>query len=280
VLREVSVLGEFDRAAYRRRLGRCQVREDGVGQTGVGLVGELRCQVVGQQGRERGGGTGHPGVVRLLVGEGVQQAVHLAGVLRHSPQRLHQQDPLRLGGHGVEEGQHLPVLRGHGGVRQLAEARQQLGELRRQRRFGGQPPVASLGQQHGEPLPSLPYERFLPREVLVQLLEDFHQFAALVVREDVTHLVEAEAELGQTPDAGEQDGVPDAVLAVAVAPPYGFGQQPEMVVVPHGPRGDPDEGGDLADSHGFSRNPDVAARSRRLVRLVGCLTLPRRQGLY
>ena len=206
---------------------------------------------------------GHPGVVRLLVGEGVQQAVHLARVLRHSPQRLHQPDPVRLGGHGVEEGQDLPVLHGHGGVRQLAEARQQRGELRRQRRFGGQPPAPRLGQQRGEPLAPLPDDRFLPAEVLVQLLEDFHQFAALIVRENVTHFVETEPQLGQPPDPGEQDGVPDAVLAIPVAPPYGFGQQPELVVVPHGPRGDPDEGGDLADSHGFSRNPDVATRSRR-----------------
>ena len=62
----------------------------------------------------------YPRVVRLLVGEGVQQAVHLPRVLPHPVQRRHQRAPLLLRYQGVEEGKVLPVLHSDRGVRHLA----------------------------------------------------------------------------------------------------------------------------------------------------------------
>ncbi|WP_369369793.1 ester cyclase [Promicromonospora sp. Populi] len=41
-------------------------------------------------------------------------------------------------------------MRGHRGVRDLAETREQRGELRRDRALGGQPPGPRLGQQRGK----------------------------------------------------------------------------------------------------------------------------------
>ncbi len=70
-------------------------------------------------------------------------------------------------------------------------------------------------------------------------------------------------QLGQPPDPRQHDGVPQCVVPVPVGPPLRLRQQPQMAVVPHGPRGDTDGRGKLSDPHDPSRDVDVAAGSSR-----------------
>ncbi|AKJ08620.1 hypothetical protein ABB07_00730 [Streptomyces incarnatus] len=87
------------------------------------------------------------------------------------------------------------------------------------------------------------------------------QVLARVVGECVADLVEAQPELGQSADAGQLDGVAQAVRAVAVGLPSGFGQQADAVVVPHGAGGDAGDRGEFSDTHALSRNVVAATRS-------------------
>lgn len=140
----------------------------------------------------------------------------------------------------------------------------------RRRRFGGlgeqcgergrERPVVHgwRGPQRREPLPALADRGLLPGQVGVEFLQYVGELAPGVVREDVAHLVEAQPQLGEPAHAGQQDGVAHAVRAVAspsyrweVPPaPLRLREQPDVVVVPDGPGGDPDQRGDLSDPHG------------------------------
>src|SRR5690606_26953109 len=78
---------------------------------------------------------------------------------------------------------------------------------------------------------------------------------------DVPHLGQPQPQLRQPPDPRQHDRVPQRVVPVAVAQPLRLRQQPEMVVVPHGPRGHTDGRGEFSEPHAPSRNDDAAARS-------------------
>jgi hypothetical protein len=60
--------------------------------------------------------------------------------------------------------------------------------------------------------------------------EDLDQVPASVAGQRIAHLVQAQAQLGQAPDTGQFDGVPQRVLAVAVRRARGLGQQADTVV--------------------------------------------------
>jgi len=77
----------------------------------------------------------------------------------------------------------------------------------------------------------------------------------------IAHLVQAQAQLGEPPDAGQSDRVPQRVLAVAVRLARGLGQQADAVVMPDGPGADDDEAGEFSDPHAFRKHLDAASRS-------------------
>lgn len=141
----------------------------------------------------------------------------------------------------------------------MRHPREQRGQFGRDGTLGGQVPVPV--QQGTQPLPPLPDRRLLPGEIGVELFEHLGEIAPRVVREHVPHLGEPQPQLGQPPDPGEHDGVPQRVFPVAVGATLGLRQQPEMVVMPHRPRGDTDGDGEFSDPHALSRNVDAAARS-------------------
>jgi hypothetical protein len=136
---------------------------------------------------------------------------------------------------------------------------EQRGQLGRHGPLRGQPALRL--QQRPQPAPPLPDRLLLPRQILVQLGQHLDEVLARVVREHVPHLGEPQPQLGEPPDPRQQNGVPQRVLPVPVGPPLRLGQQPQMVVVPHGPRGDTDGRGEFSDPHATSQDVDAAAGS-------------------
>ncbi len=198
------------------------------------------------------------------VGECVEQRVRRVRPLRGTrhigdgAQRDQQLLPVLGARDGLQQGDHLPVLGSDGRFGIHSQPTEQVGKLRGDGPLGRHP----IGVEQGaQPQPPGPDRRFLPREVAVEFFEYLSKITTGVLRKDVADLGEAEPQLGQPPDPGERDGVPQPVVAVAVGAPLGLGQQPEMVVVPHGPRRDTDGDGKLSDPHAPSRNVDVAAGS-------------------
>jgi hypothetical protein len=97
---------------------------------------------------------------------------------------------------------------------------------------------------------ALPDLLLLAGQIRVQLGEDVDEILAGVVRQHVSHFVQAQPELGQSADAGQFDGVAQRVLAVSVGLARRLGPQPDAVVVPHCPGGDADGAGELSDARG------------------------------
>ena len=71
-------------------------------------------------------------------------------------------------------------------------------------------PAAGLGlpQQPGQPDPALADILLLAGEIAVELAQDLRQVPVGVTGQRVAHLVQAQAQLGQAPDPGQLDGVP------------------------------------------------------------------------
>ena len=86
---------------------------------------------------------------------------------------------------------------------------EQPGQLGRDRRLLGQL-AARLGlpQQLGQPGPAPAEVRLLVGQVGVELAEDLRQVPAGVAGQRVAHLVQAQAQLGEAPDAGQLDRIP------------------------------------------------------------------------
>lgn len=103
-----------------------------------------------------------------------------------------------------------------------------------------------MPQQLGEPVPALAEVVLLAGQVGVKLAEDLHKIPSGVAGQRVAHIVQAQAQLGETPDAGQLDGVPQRVLAVAIRLARGLGQQADAVVVPDGPGADANEVGEFS----------------------------------
>jgi hypothetical protein len=136
--------------------------------------------------------------------------------------------------------------------RQLGRNRHLLGEL-----------AARLGlpQQLGQPGPAPAEVRLLAGQVGIELAKDFPQVPAGVAGQHVAHLVQAQAQFGEAPDAGQFDGIPQRVLALAIRPARMLGQQADAMVMPDGPGADADELGEFSDPHATRKHLDAATRS-------------------
>ena len=106
-----------------------------------------------------------------------------------------------------------------------------------------------LPQQLGQPGPAPAKAGLLAGQVGVELAEDLDEVPVDVAGQRVAHLVQAQAQLGKAPDAGQFNGVPQRVLAVAVGLARGLGQQADVVVVPDSPGADADEVSKFSDPH-------------------------------
>lgn len=90
----------------------------------------------------------------------------------------------------------------------------------------------------------------------------------LEVRAD---LAQRHAGAGQERDPGDAGQVGHVVLAIPAGRARGLGHDAQAVVMPDAARADPDDPGDLADSHALIMNLDTVTRSRACTGARECL---------
>jgi hypothetical protein len=261
-------------------LGRGEVCVEGRGETLVRSLGVAAGKPDRLPGRFRDGRDDSlgrrldPGIVRGQAGQLVEARVDPVGSFDGS--RIGVQCPgehvepagAQGRGRGLQQGHQVAILGRHSRLRpgpargDMGHAVEQPRQLGRDRRLLGEL-AARLGlpQQLGQPGPAPAEVRLLAGQVDIELAEDLPQLPAGVAGQYVANLVQAQAQFGEAPDAGQFNGIPQRVLAVAIRPPRRLGQQADVMVIPDGPGAGPDELGEFYDPHATRKHLDAATRS-------------------